>query len=420
MNQADWLAELAGTATPSIDECIEILGGDIDWLLLLESTEQDPEWHAEGNVRTHTGMVLAELYKLLKTDARHIVGWRRQALVLAGLLHDVAKPVRTKRFTIEGVERVASPKHAEQGRSYLTFKLLALKLPFNVVWCVLNLVGEHHTPKRLVTRHSSKADYFALARQADTELLFWLEVADIKGRICPDPALQLQYLDEFRMFAEEYGVWGVVQDVRSELAPSVVDLPASIQNYVFAHAVSQLESGKISMAVEALGTTYEHRNSHSNLVVLCGPSGSGKTSWHKKHLPGHSLISLDDLRERFNGDRESQKNRGAILQQAKEELRVALRAKNSVIWDATNLRTDFRSIVCQLGREYHALVTLVVFLSSEQQIYANNRKRDRSVAITVLEKQLSSYQFPMLAEAHQYLVVDGEGSVVFHSGYFSK
>ena len=64
MNRREWLASLAIDSEPSIDECISFLGDVIDWLHLLESTEQDSEWHAEGNVKIHTSMVLDELYKL--------------------------------------------------------------------------------------------------------------------------------------------------------------------------------------------------------------------------------------------------------------------------------------------------------------------------------------------------------------------
>jgi len=418
--QENWLAALACAATPSIEDCLDVLGSDIDWLYALEQTEQDTEWHAEGNVYIHTGMVLSELYKLLATDAKHIQGWQRQALILAALLHDVGKTVRTRRFEVDGVERIGAPLHAEQGRSYLSFKLLALALPVEVIWCVLNLVGEHHMPKRLIVRNKGAADYFKLARQANIELLYWLEVADIKGRICPDPTAQLQVLDEFRMFAEEYSVWGAPLDIKAEIQTSLEGLPVRTQDYVYAYAQAQLESGKINLASEAIGTTYEHRDDYANLVVLCGPSGSGKTRWHTEQLPGYSLISLDDLRERFNGDPESQKNRGQILQQAKEELRQALREKRDVIWDATNLRTDFRSIVATLGRDYHALVTLVVFLLPEKQLHINNNQRDRSVASSVIEKQLSSYQFPLLSEVHQFLLIDHAGQVQYCSGYLES
>ena len=176
-----------------------------------------------------------------------------------------------------------------------------------------------------------------------------------------------------------------------------------------------MESGKISMPQEAIATTYQHRENHPHLIVLCGPSGSGKSSWLVTNHTGYTVISPDNLKEHFNGDRDSQDNKGQIMQYAKEQLRVALRDKQGVIWDATNLRTDFRSVVCGLGRDYYALVTLVVFILSEKKIYKNNRSRTYSVADSVLQKQLTKYQMPLLSETHQYQVVDADGKTQFHS-----
>lgn len=418
MNQSNWLASLAESATPDLDECIEQLGQQISWLNLLKDTPQDPEWHGEGNVHIHTNMVLAELYKLFKDRASHLTGWRRQALILAVILHDIAKPVRTKTAEIKGVERVISPQHEAIGRSYLAFKLMGLDLSFPVIWTVLNLVGEHNKPKLLMIKNQLQHHFWKLARQADMELLYWLEVADMSGRICPDLQQQLLYLDEYRLFSEEYQVWKQPLDIHTILAPHIDGLSAIEQNYVYAQAITGMESGRLSMAEEVIAMTYQHRKNHPHLVVMSGPSGSGKSSWIEVNYPDYILISLDELRTKINGKRNIQKNKGQIIQAAKEQLKVALRSKQGVIWDATNLRSDFRSIICGLGRDYHALVSLIVFLLPEEQLFRQNKQREFDVPESVLHKQLESYQFPMLNEAHQFQVIGNKGKTLFKSGYY--
>lgn len=420
MKLDDWLASLAIDAAPEMDECVEMLGHHIDWLHRLESTPQDPEWHGEGNVHIHTNMVLDELYIVLREEAPHIQGWRRQALILGALLHDIGKPVRTRAVEIQGIVRIASPQHESVGRSYLAFKLSALNLPFYVVWTVLNLVGEHHMPKLLAVKNKSEYDYWCLARQADTELLYWLEVADMTGRFCPDLKQQLLNLEEFKLFAEEYRVWGQTLNVRSNLKPYLDKLGSAVQDYVYAHALYQLENGKITQPEEALATTYQHREEHSHLVVMCAPSGSGKSSWIAQHYPDYALVSLDELREKFNGARSSQKNKGQILQASKEQLKAALRQKQGVVWDATNIRSDYRAIISGLGLDYHALVTMVVFLLPEKLIYQNNRNRQYSVPDIVLDKQLDGYQLPLLSEAHQYQIIGEKGETLYRSGYYQE
>lgn len=414
----EWLSSLAHQAKPDIDECIEYLGSQIEWLFNLKSTHQDPEWHAEGNVHIHTNMVLGELYKLLDEEARHIQGDKRQSLILAALLHDVGKTVRTKEIEINGVIRISCPQHESIGRSYLAFKLMGLNLSFDVIWSVLGLVGEHHMPKLLVVKNQADGEYLSLSRRANIELLYWLEVADMQGRTCRDLTSQLEYLEEFKMFAEEYGVWDCPHDLRGEFLSLFKDESKQEKNYIYSHALYEIEKNLISLPVEAIARSFEHKSNYSNLIVLCGPSGSGKSTWIERSCEDFTLISLDEIREEVNGNRTSQKNRGQILQLAKERLKACLRAKQNVVWDATNLRSDFRKILCDFGRDYKALVTLVVFLLPEEKLFTSNENRDYSVPKEVLLKQLEGFQFPLVGEAHRMCVVSEKGLLLHQTGYF--
>lgn len=412
-----WLARLATDATPSFDECVAQLGAQLPLLLRFKDTPQDAQWHAEGDVHIHTGMVLDELYQLLQTEAKHLQGAPRQALILGASLHDIAKPICTKSYEKDGQMRIGSAGHEAAGRSYLAFKMLAWDLPFEVVWTVLNLVGEHQMPRQLVLKHSSsKAAFLGVARQSNIELLYWLERADIQGRIAVDKALDLMILEEFKQLCQQYQVWET-QDQLAEIRPQLATLSAPAQAYVAAYAMAELESGKITQAAEALSTTYTHREQYAHLVITCGVSGSGKSTWLQHHFPKYERISLDELREQWNGERGSQEHSGQIRQQAKETLKAALRAKRGVIWDATNVRKDFRSMVADLGRDYHALVTLVVFLLPESELRKNNRAREHVVPDSVLDRQLDSYQLPTLDEAHQFWVVGAKGETLWQSGF---
>ncbi|WP_444997399.1 AAA family ATPase [Aliikangiella sp. IMCC44359] len=418
----DWLDSLANDATPDLAECIEYLGDKIGWLTQLESVEQDPEWHAEGNVYIHTNMVLAELYVLLENEARHINGKKRQMLILGALLHDVGKTVRTKEVEINGVVRTVCPQHESIGRSYLAFKLMALALSFEVVWHILGLVGEHHMPKLLVVKNKNKGEYLSLSRRADLELLYWLEVADMRGRICADLTSQLTYLEEFKMFAEEYKVWNASHDLKNEFL-NLFDNESNIEcerekEYIYAHALYEIEKNIISMPVEAFARTFNNRRDYANLIILCGPSGSGKSTWTKSYCQDFVLISLDEIRKEVNGNRTSQKKRGQILQLAKERLKACLRKKQDVVWDATNLRSDYRKILCDLGRDYHALVSMIVFVLPESDIFKGNKSRDFVVPEEILLKQFEGYQFPLTNEAHRVCFVGSKGQVFHRTGYW--
>lgn len=110
-----WLDSLALGHTPDFEECTSFLASYFPLLDKFKNTEQDKEWHAEGNVAIHTDMVLQELYALLSSEANHIQGVKRQVLILSALLHDIAKPLTTRRKEISGVERVVASRHEEIG-----------------------------------------------------------------------------------------------------------------------------------------------------------------------------------------------------------------------------------------------------------------------------------------------------------------
>ena len=61
------------------------------WAQAMADCQQDEEWHAEGDVWTHTVMVCNELCRL---EGWESLGSERQLiLIFTALFHDAAKPV---------------------------------------------------------------------------------------------------------------------------------------------------------------------------------------------------------------------------------------------------------------------------------------------------------------------------------------
>lgn len=414
-----WLDSLGQQHTPDFAESVLYLGQYFPLLHQFANTQQDPIWHAEGDVAIHTHMVLAQLYTLLNSTARHIQGQRRQALILAALLHDIAKPLTTKHKEIRGQQRIVAPRHEELGANYLATRLIELPLSPQVIVSIIGLVGWHQLPKLLVLKNLDYPDYLRLSLDADLELLYWLEQADMKGRECADLELQLELLEQFRMFAEDYGLWGK-PDPRSSLLEKVrVKSLASEQIFLDNYAIHQLAHGKINTVEEAIAKNYQPCQQYSQLYIMCGISGSGKSSWIERHLEDFELISLDEIRQQLNGKRECQKSRGQVLQQAKQQLKQALANKRNVVWDATNIRKDFRSAIYALGQDYGALITLVVFQLNSKCLSSNNCNRTFSVTDEVMAKQVEKFEWPWFSETHRTLIIGEQGKTLLERGSFS-
>lgn len=386
MNLSLWLESLKIDAKPDIDECISYLKDIFLVLTVFKLTEQDSIWHAEGNVHIHTNMVLQELYKIFDNKEFIPTPSQRRTLILSALLHDIGKP----RTTLVGDDgRVRAKNHEEVGKTYLIYTLLKLNLPAQEYIDILQLVGHHQKPKLLVIKDLPVHAYLSLNSIINYELIYWLEVADMRGRICSDLDEQLLWLDEFRSIT------------KNELENSS-RFETNLPNDSYVNLVGKylINTGEIYSLEEAALKLYEKSNNYSTVTVLCGISGSGKSTYINKYLSNCVVISLDELRYKLCKNESDQSNNSVVLQAAHNLLKQALREKKDVVWDATNLRKEFREKILTVAHNYGALTKIVVILAPLKSILERNSKRFNFVPASVIKRQITMFQFPDSTEAH--------------------
>lgn len=401
---------------PDFEDIVSELASIFPLLTRLSDTPQDPEWHAEGNVHIHTQMVLKALYDLINVQKNDLTPEEILILVLAASLHDIAKPQTTRPMEIRGVQRVAAPNHEYQGGSYIAYRLAELGLPFSMIYQIISLVVYHIKPKLLVVKNSSLFEFKKVARVANLKLLYYLEKADMLGRQCPDQQEQVDHIELFKLFSNEYGLWPhheAYHDWRMMIESQLSAYPLKTQALVLANTIKDAEAGLIVTVEEGLARSFSYREEFAELIVLCGPSGAGKSTWIKKNAPDYEVVSLDQLRLELTGKQSDQSKNGQVLQAAKKALKTHLAKKRKVVWDATNLRKDFRTQIVAIGYAYHALVTMVWFYGTSALFHSQNKERKEQVANQVLQRQLDYFEWPEPYEAHRYRVVDENGDVIF-------
>ena len=151
-------------------------------LLPLATTPQDPAWHPEGDVWTHTLQVVDEAAALLAPldDDRP----RQLAVMLGALCHDLGKP-STTRFE-DG--RLRSRGHEEAGlpptRALLERWNVHTLLGYDVRAQVLALVAHHLKPGQLFDERERVGDgaIRRLAGKCEPDLLYRVAKADCLGR----------------------------------------------------------------------------------------------------------------------------------------------------------------------------------------------------------------------------------------------
>ena len=121
-------------------------------IAILRGTPQEPEWHPEGDVFTHTQHCLDALVKLKGWTSASMQ--RRRILSLSVLAHDFGKPSTTVRTEKKGVMRWVSPGHEPAGGPLSDSFLTRIGAPGDVLIPVRALVVNH------LIHHSGNASEF--------------------------------------------------------------------------------------------------------------------------------------------------------------------------------------------------------------------------------------------------------------------
>ena len=121
----------------------------------MRNTLQDPVWHPEGDVLTHTTHALENLVRQrewLKAEPP-----RRRYLFFAVLLHDGGKTTTTQRTQKGDREAIVSPGHDKEGVSLAHAFLNDLRAPHQVYAQVAPLISAHMIPMHYQGKPSSAA-----------------------------------------------------------------------------------------------------------------------------------------------------------------------------------------------------------------------------------------------------------------------
>lgn len=364
------------------------LDGAVDWeiseaaapqhIAAMRCCGQDPIFHAEGDVLTHTKMVCAALAAdpaFTALDASE-----RRALALAALLHDVEKPATRREEWDEalGRSRVRHPHHAAKGARTAFLLLWAQGAPLALRLNVFHLIAWHQKVFHVFGAPNERAQIIRFSQLGRWRDLVLLARADNRGRHAPEVEETALVFDLLQEAVEEAGLW--------------------TQPFAFPDVVARAHF------LGAPGRSEWTRPSPpqgGRAIILVGPPGVGKTTYAQ--TLGHEVISLDTERERLGlGPQEA----GAALTAALEKARVALREKRAFVWANTNMTRLHRAKIATLARDYDAWVEIRCLDAPLTQIVARNAARPAPVPDVAMAAMLEKFEPPTIEEAHELTWID--------------
>lgn len=304
-------------------------------ILAMKHTQQNPLWHGEGDVWTHTKMVCEEL--VTEEEYRNLPESQQQILFLAALFHDIGKIPCTR----WGDGAWVSPNHTLVGSKmarellWKDFGVCGTKELQNIRECICTLIRTHSVPVHILDQKDPERRLIAIAAQGklipdfSLSLLQILVQADLKGRIYEDINGSLEMIELCFLSAEELGV-----------LKSAYQFPALKTEHAYL-------SGKNVWREQEL-----YDDAWGEVLLMSGLPGTGKDTWleqYDSHLP---MISLDQIRKEL-GVLPTQPQ-GKVINEARQRAKEFLRNHQPFVWNATNTTSMIRRKQIQLFEQYHA------------------------------------------------------------------
>ncbi|WP_069627350.1 RNA ligase family protein [Streptomyces niveus] len=322
---------------------------------------------------------VGEVVGRLDAGGRH--GDDRLGGVLAALFHDVP------RGRLAGA--LAGPLGMAQARR------------------VADLVGLHGALHRPFPDDERRSGLARMALAADLRVLH-----AVAGALAADAGAREQ-VDWSALHAEDAGLLdgGPPAALRTGLRAALDGLGADAVARCWAQARDAWADGRLTTVEEAVAATWRWRaGNFPSLIHLVGASGSGKSTFVGGLTGVGTRVSLDELRE-SRGSRADQRANGDVLRDGLDRLDRALAAGGTVVWDATSLNRQQRSLVGAVAHRRDAFVTHAVLLVDEAELVRRNGVRQHPVPPDVLTGQLHRFVPPYPGDAHRTWYVGASGAI---------
>ncbi|SPO66271.1 AAA family ATPase [Pseudomonas sp. JV241A] len=343
-------------------------------LRALAATPQDPVFHQEGDVWTHTMMVVDALladpvYQRANPEQQFV-------LFYAAVLHDIAKPSCTVIDEITG--KIGQPGHSRRGAVDARILLWQAGVPFELRETICRIINVHQLPFFALAGDKSGRSAEQILHRLSWEVPVWMlcavASADMQGRGFAGKQGVLDDIEVFRLLAEDEGC---------------LDQPKA-----FADDYTRRSYFRGASVLPQYSLYREVRG--SQVIMLAGLPASGKDTWVNEHAPKLAVVSFDDARQELGL---SHGDKGPVAQYAIDKAKALLRRREPFVWNSTHLSQQMRKKTLDLLYSYDADVQLVYLEQSERELMRRNARRDTTLRNKDIERMYFRWEVPTPVEA---------------------
>jgi predicted kinase len=346
----------------------------------MKQTPQDCVHHQEGDVYTHTEMVLNALLNL--PEYQELTENEQRLLTYTAIFHDICKPDTMERWLGE-TGRISHPRHALKGANLVRQILDKENEPLDFIRKVHYLVRFHGYPFHVLDRRNPLRDAIYLSSLSDNKLLYIFAKADLLGRICDTHDEMLYSLEMFREYCLENSIFFNPKTFASDYD----------RFHYFNHDDSYPDT-----------QLYDHTT--FDIYLLCGLPAAGKDTYLRAHLTDLPRVHLDAIREELDIDPTD--NQGQVIQISRERSKELCRKKQSFVWNATNVTAQIRSTLIGMWLPYKPKIRIIHLHKQINRTLDDNARRqeDAQVPKQKILNMFERFDFPDVTECHVLEMVE--------------
>lgn len=359
------------------------------YIRMMESTEQNPVFHAEGNVYIHTCAVLKQYQKYI---AQHTLPEEEKTVLYwACVLHDIGKIDVTKwrenRWTSWNHE-AAGVWHA---RNLLLQQADITPLQRKQI---LDLVQWHHVPLRWMKDKKPIEAYLKLATLTDIRRVGLFGWFDIEGRECVDKDIVKANAWAFN---EE-----IVPEIESRIG-TFEEIQSRYQSATLSHKNALWNAYKIknpALFEKLLSASSPEPKPHAfECVMSVGAAKVGKTTYLQAHYPDafHMTTQAWGLDAMEMPTAFALERSVATFQ---HHIEMYTRQHKQIVLDGSHLLPEIRQLLIEVIRTLNGKLTFLYFESTLETARTFNGQSPSPLAEENLVQSFKA-QFPVHPwEAH--------------------